>query len=864
MTPGGTRAQGYLSTLRGGEPPAACTIVDRLPMRAGPVLQAVGRRDGESMFWRTLRTLAPWLVAAGVFLWWWPLTGAGLHGGDYPGHLALRRQLLDAIAAGQPLPLWASDGYFGASLVSTYPQAVFSLIALEPFTRMVGPERGLAMGAAFWIAAASAGMYAWLRAWAGSATGALLGALLYGLQAPLVAFVGDEGQMHQPVTLATVPVVFLAWLRLAERPNRIRGAAAAVASTLLLYDMQRFWIVLPFALATYAATAFATTGRSRPAGTTSTILRAGAAAALAGIGIAALAAFPALPMLEERPGLQWHPRHAIDGYRAHYSLASVVQLVDRDGAVGTSLGTAARELLTGRPGHWYLGAASLAALLLACSRAARGRLAAARTRRLAWTSGGLALALALAFGPISLVERSLALLDAAPLARPGTSAGAAAARAWTLGVAALACLCAFALRRALVRHANARRVWTDLGFAVFCTAVALGAPFAWAGSVVPVYDLIRAPAHFAMPLAPFLLSTCAAFAFAGDCATHAHTAAQRTGDVWVAAALAALAFVDLAPYRARLVPEYPARAVEQIASGFAELRDRAPGRVLDVSGYSPISDWAIAEHAGQPAAWGWLSWRSPRHSSEVIRGAVLPGIAAHARSGDEATSAAAVAVAALGHVRYLSEVGRQRRLSADIPGIASVVERPGLRIYEVEDALGFVQLYGESTSLDVPAPGALLRMARTARRGVASLTPFQRADRPSSASANELPRLHPGRPPGELAAPCDTERRTPTRVDLTCSLRRPGLLVVAQSWSPRWRVHVDDEPRELLRANHAFQGVEIRAGDLGERRVVFEYEASPLLRASLATSALAWCSVLGMGVAWLARRAREPRESAKG
>jgi hypothetical protein len=48
---------------------------------------------------------------------------------------------------------------------------------------------------------------------------------------------------------------------------------------------------------------------------------------------------------------------------------------------------------------------------------------------------------------------------------------------------------------------------------------------------------------------------------------------------------------------------------------------------------------------------------------------------------------------------------------------------------------------------------------------------------------------------------------------LTVSCPAPRVLVVADSWYPGWRVRIDGEPAELLRANYAFRGVVVPAGE---------------------------------------------------
>ncbi len=53
---------------------------------------------------------------------------------------------------------------------------------------------------------------------------------------------------------------------------------------------------------------------------------------------------------------------------------------------------------------------------------------------------------------------------------------------------------------------------------------------------------------------------------------------------------------------------------------------------------------------------------------------------------------------------------------------------------------------------------------------------------------------------------------TPQQVDIEVEASEPSLVVVAQTWYHNWRAYVDGQPAPLLRANHAFQAVQVPAG----------------------------------------------------
>ncbi len=64
----------------------------------------------------------------------------------------------------------------------------------------------------------------------------------------------------------------------------------------------------------------------------------------------------------------------------------------------------------------------------------------------------------------------------------------------------------------------------------------------------------------------------------------------------------------------------------------------------------------------------------------------------------------------------------------------------------------------------------------------------------------------------DLAHPRLALQDDPNRVTIEAALDIPGYLVLADTWYPGWRVTVDGEPAELLRANHAFRAVRLTTG----------------------------------------------------
>ena len=96
---------------------------------------------------------------------------------------------------------------------------------------------------------------------------------------------------------------------------------------------------------------------------------------------------------------------------------------------------------------------------------------------------------------------------------------------------------------------------------------------------------------------------------------------------------------------------------------------------------------------------------------------------------------------------------------------------------------------------------------------------------------------------------------TNQRVILAASLSRSGVLVLADSYYPGWRVYVDGEERQILRANLFFRAVEVPPGN---HQVEFRYE--PLsFTIGLVVSLL---SLSSLGVWILYQRLRQRKDAA--
>jgi len=99
----------------------------------------------------------------------------------------------------------------------------------------------------------------------------------------------------------------------------------------------------------------------------------------------------------------------------------------------------------------------------------------------------------------------------------------------------------------------------------------------------------------------------------------------------------------------------------------------------------------------------------------------------------------------------------------------------------------------------------------------------------------------------ETSARVVSQRFTSERVDLEVEAATPSLVVLAQTWYHPWQACVDGAPARLLRANYAFQAVEVPAG-VHHLRLAYEDQA---LRAGGFISGLA---LLTCAAGWLASR----------
>ena len=81
-------------------------------------------------------------------------------------------------------------------------------------------------------------------------------------------------------------------------------------------------------------------------------------------------------------------------------------------------------------------------------------------------------------------------------------------------------------------------------------------------------------------------------------------------------------------------------------------------------------------------------------------------------------------------------------------------------------------------------------------------------------------------------------------VTIRASLNGPGILVLADSYYPGWRVYVDGLEKEIVRANLFFRGVKLEPG---EHRVQFRYQPRSFML-GLVISLITFCAVVAISV----------------
>jgi hypothetical protein len=140
----------------------------------------------------------------------------------------------------------------------------------------------------------------------------------------------------------------------------------------------------------------------------------------------------------------------------------------------------------------------------------------------------------------------------------------------------------------------------------------------------------------------------------------------------------------------------------------------------------------------------------------------------------------------------------------------------------------FFRVAGASRTQCLLARAAVLPLEPTGMAGLAGL----------SASSDQLLKVRPERASDEATIPVKVTHYTAGRIELEIVAPRPGLVVLSDTFHPRWSARVDGNTAPVLRANYLLKAVPVPAGP---HRVVLDFEPDALL------PALAVFTVLGLG-----------------
>jgi hypothetical protein len=111
----------------------------------------------------------------------------------------------------------------------------------------------------------------------------------------------------------------------------------------------------------------------------------------------------------------------------------------------------------------------------------------------------------------------------------------------------------------------------------------------------------------------------------------------------------------------------------------------------------------------------------------------------------------------------------------------------------------------------------------------------------------------------DLKAEAKIVKYTNNRVDVQASLNGSGILVLADSFYPGWRVYVDGNETKILRANFLFRGVPLTAG---QHLVEFRYQPRSFT-IGLSISLITLCGIFLWSVALSLLKRRTTAESIK-
>ena len=216
-------------------------------------------------------------------------------------------------------------------------------------------------------------------------------------------------------------------------------------------------------------------------------------------------------------------------------------------------------------------------------------------------------------------------------------------------------------------------------------------------------------------------------------------------------------------------------------------------------------------------------------------------------------------------------------------GYSVAFESDNVQVWENPDAPGYVQLYGRmALDLSQDFHSSFEALPRFVQREIAmvatdsfylddhDLSDLQRydfllVDQPATrhpnnrepllrslenrfVSADDLETIDAS---PRVEAPSWPHRSCYDEIYVEVQTPTPGVLTIAESWYPHWRVSVDGQPHQLLRVNWAFLGVWLQPG---AHRVTFRFHRPWYVYAGYAITLLTLLALITWAIRYASRR----------
>lgn len=845
-------------------------------------------------FLHVVRRWRPWLdglLLAAAAVWflrgWWQ---EGLPIGDFQGVAGWTWYLWTSLREGGRVPAWSLYWFNGGTFLTLWPP--LSCFLALPFVALWGLVTGFKV---LWVA--STVFSAWLMYLVAlrvlrDRDAALVAALIYVLHPFHLGEVAFYTHTEAILVFAAVPPVFYCYWRALEEPRRRWPVSTAflLAATLLAIGAE-FTVLLGVGLVwlfLWWAGRHVVAGWRGGDGVPWGMLGRGFGRSVAIVlAVAGLAACWLLPLWEAVPASAFISPEESHAFALQSSLDDPVLLLDRAGqflrptaparvmqdAYGLPEQGAAPYL-----GLFYLGGVALALALVPWvlrRSVARGVAAFCGTVVVGglWLSMGSYSLYAITFnghsrlrwlwgGHLGRDDKVFLVLVGAALAvalavgawrRWGT--GPWRPRSLPLALLALGVLGLFVL-------------WVK--------------PLEWLGRVLPVLGHLRVPLRFYLLVVPALsiLAGCGVVALRKVLRPAAFRA------VWVVALV--LILVDFAPYARYSFLQWPLEDLEETYAPFAG--DAETYALGSVYANGVLGDLGLTL-ARKPIVWGWLEWAAPRGRRGFVHG--MAALGQDALEDPEGARDLA-ALLSVSNAPYLIHPwvpdADYVQVLAGTPYFH--LARVGRRFAVLENQVParYVQLYSEAALYwdtrsgpdDRARETRLARLvARAVQRGVAIVEaaslegpfpyPFVALDAGEGEEAlpSEVPTLtlpEDGQAlrqevdrllPAAVARPervVQWERSSPEEIRVRVGPGEPCLLMVAESWYPRWQAFQDGQALGApVRVNGGFQGVWL---DGAAHDLVFRFVPGPAGAWGWAVTGLTLLAV-GVWASPIPRRGRQ-------